>query len=148
MFNDLAFSCKSFCKSPPGIWACTDHHSDLCTRHFGMWLFYRVLILIWSLSCDVLVSAALQQTAVMSSKENCDRIPLLSQNLYTYFFLKFSGLKKLHNGSRSLYSWNPSRQGCTNSQFDCLLSKKAKLKYVMPWNGVFNSVELMTAASF
>ena len=31
---------------------------------------------------------------------------------------------------------------------NCLLSKKAKLKYVMPWNGVFNSVELMTAASF
>ena len=62
--------------------------------------------------------ATLQQTAVMSSKENCDRIPLLSQNLYTYFFLKFSGLRKLLNVISILYSWNPSRRGWTNSHFD------------------------------
>ena len=35
-------------------------NSDLCFRHFGMWLFHPVLILVWSLECDVLVSAELQ----------------------------------------------------------------------------------------
>ena len=54
--------------SPLGISEYDDHHSDQQwplhqTADIGMWLLYRVLILVWSLQCDVLVSAALQHVA-------------------------------------------------------------------------------------
>ena len=54
--------------SPLGISEYVDHHSDQQwplhqTADIGMWLLYRVLILVWSLQCDVLVSAALQHVA-------------------------------------------------------------------------------------
>ena len=54
--------------SPLGISEYVDHHSDQQwplhqTVDIGMWLLYRVLILVWSLQCDVLVSAALQHVA-------------------------------------------------------------------------------------
>ena len=71
--------------------------------------------------------AALQQAAADPSKGNCDYIPFLSQEFYTYLFLRFSGLRKLLNVLSVLFSWNPSRRSWSSSHLDSF-SFKALIK--------------------